>query len=289
MINKKVFIYSLIVLICAGCSKSTDKLIKDLYSDNNRIRFESALALQRRKGDEKTLQKVISILDDDNDRVVFIASQILGSLEDTLAIKPLGKLIDHSNSNIRARACLAMGSIKDASALPYILKGLKDPESGVRYAAVIALGLLEYLPAQKHIYPMSRDTVDSVRVVAVQSLYRYRKVEGSNVMASDFAASVVDKNDRVRYVAVQALGGKLEEKYSWSSNNRIIAGNLLIEALKDENLYVRIEAINSLRMLRYKKAVPVLEKMYETASVDEEVIIEQAIKEITGDEQAALK
>ncbi|MBT4485341.1 MAG: HEAT repeat domain-containing protein [Candidatus Latescibacteria bacterium] len=289
MNGKKVFVFCCITLVCMGCSKSTDDLIKDLYSDSPSIRFQGALALERKNDDrdvKEVVEKVIDVLDDENEQAVFIATQVLGSLKDPMAVESLGKMVSHQNLNIRAKACWSLGNIKDGSALPHLLKGLKDPEGDVRFAAVFALGLLEYLPALEHIYPMSRDSVDSVRVAVIQSLYRYRDVKGSNVSASDFAALITDKNDRVRYVAVQALGGKLEEVRKWESTDRKIAGEMLIEALEDNNIFVRFEAIKSLGMIKYKEAIPALKRIRETSSIDEEVKIDQAIKKIL--EEASL-
>jgi HEAT repeat protein len=237
-----------------------------------------------RTGDSELVGKLVDSLDDGDEQVTFIVAQILGSLADTTAVPALGNLVDNPNPDIRARACWSLGSIGHDSALPYLLKGLDDDDGDVRYSAVVALGYLHYPPAVQHIFRMFYDPVDSVRVRAIQSLYYYRLDEGAEVHASDFAPVLSDRSDRVRYVAVQALGGAWEDARGWVFSDSVVAGDLLIESLKDRNKFVRIETIRSLKKLRFKESVPYLKQMYDLASVDEEVAISEAIKVITGED-----
>ncbi len=279
----KRWILPILIVLIAGCSRSTDDLIQDLFSENSSARRAAATKLMLRTSDSELVGKLVGILDDGNEQATFIVTQILGSLADTTAVSPLGKLVDNPNPDIRARACWSLGSIGHDSALPYLLKALDDDVSDVRYSAVVALGYLHYPPAVQHIFRMFYDPVDSVRVRAIQSLYYYRLDEDAEVHASDFAPTLNDRSDRVRYVAVQALGGAWEDARGWVFRDSVVAGDLLIESLKDRNKFVRIETILSLKKLRYKEAVPYLKQMYDLASVDEEVVISEAIKEITGE------
>jgi len=264
------------IFIGLGCSKPVDEYIEELSSDRHIVRFRAAGKLSQRHGDKETVQKLILLLDSNDQRLAFIATQILGSLSDTLAVEPLGRMVDNPHPDIRRRACLSLGSIGHESALPYIVKGLDDPEASVRHAAVIALGYLHYKPALQYIYRMFRDEADSVRAMAIQSLYNYRSMKDAEVYASDLAITLNDEKELVRYVTVQALGGGFSDT--------TVAGNMLIEALKDEKKNVRFEAINSLKKIRYKRAVPILKEIYKGATVDEEYAITEAIKEITNED-----
>ncbi|MBN1294644.1 MAG: HEAT repeat domain-containing protein [Candidatus Latescibacteria bacterium] len=261
-----------------GCSKSTDELIQDLRSNSSRERTKAGVTLMGRHGDHETVQKLIDLLDDKDERVVFIAIQILGSLADTSAIKPLGDMLDHPDPDFRARACYSLGSIGHESAIHYLVKALDDPDSGVRHDAVTGLGYMPHSYVREtagYIYKMFRDEADSVRAAAIHSLYNYRNVKNSGITSADMAITLNDKSDLVRYVSVQALGGGFADTTT--------AGDFLIEMLKDENKYVRIETIISLQKLKYEKAVPSLKEMYDTATVDEEYAISEAIK-IIADE-----
>jgi HEAT repeat protein len=122
---------------------------------------------------------------------------------------------------------------------------------------------------------MFRDEADSIRAAAVAAHYNFRNVKGSGVRAADLAIALTDRSDLVRYVTVQALGGGYPDT--------TVAGDLLIDGLRDENKDVRLEAIISIQKLKYAKAVSSLKEMYDTATVDEEYAISDAIKAITGE------
>ena len=106
-----------------------------------------------------------------------------------------------------------------------------------------------------------------MRAAAVEALYNYRNLENAQIKASDFVVPIKDKSDLVRYITVQALGWESPGGYPDST----VAGELLVEALKDENKHVRLEAIKSIGKNKYKNAVPALKKMFDLATVDEEV------------------
>ncbi|MFA6472031.1 MAG: HEAT repeat domain-containing protein [Candidatus Latescibacterota bacterium] len=271
----------ILALVFAGCSPSTENLIKKLKSESSLARTRAATELMGRRGDPETTKILVSQLNSSDSRTVFLIAQILGTMADTTAIKPLGDAAKNPNPYIRAAALWSIGSIGNKSGLPYLVEGLKDSMAVVRHSAVMGIGFLKYPPSALYLYPMLRDAVDSVRTATVQSIYNYRKIPGSGVMASDIAIALNDVNPTVRYVAVQALGGGgLGQGFQDST----VAGDLLIDALKDDNKYVRLETIVSLKYLRLKKAVPYLKEMFDTATLDEEYEITAAIKEITGEQ-----
>jgi len=274
----RISVIAILIAVLYGCSKSTDDLIQSLRSDSSRERIRAGVVLMGRRGNPETVQKMIHLLDDKDQRIVFIAIQILGSLADTTVVVPLGRMIDNPNPAFRARACYSLGSLGHESGLPFLVKALKDSVAEVRHSAVYAMGYLPHSNASvyaKHLYGMFRDNADSVRAAAIQSLYFYRNVKDSGILAADFAVTLNDPSELVRYVAVQALGGGFPDTTA--------AGDLLIEALKDENKYVRLEAIVSLKKIKYREAVPKLKEMYDMATVDEEFAITEAIKEIANE------
>ena len=273
-----LFVFPVLIALLYGCSQSTDSLIESIRSSSSRERMKAGIALMGRRGDPETTQKVIDVLNDEEEQVAFIAIQILGSLADTTAVAPLGKMLDHPNADFRASACYSLGSIGHESALDYLVRGIEDSVAAVRHSAVRSLGHLPHVYAPKyasHIYKMMRDEADSVRAAAVNSLYNYRNAENSDIFAEYLAVPLNDQSELVRYVAAQALGGGFKDT--------TVAGDLLIDALHDENKFVRLESIISLKKLRYKKAVPNLKEMFDTATVDEEFAITDAIKVIADE------
>jgi HEAT repeat protein len=265
----------MLIVICIGCSKSTDDLIKDIENGTSRQRLHASAYLSGKRGNHDVTKKIIALLDSKNERTIFIAAQILGSRADTSAVIPLGRLVDNPNHYIREKVVWSLGSIGHDSAFPYIEKALDDSVSTVRKVAAEALGYLYYPPAAKHLYKMFRDKADSVRVAAVYSLYLYRADKKVGVKASDFAVPLNDNSELVRFVAAQALG--------WSYPDSTVAGQLLIDALSDQSKFVRLEAITSLNKIKYNNAVPYLKKMYDTATVEEEYSISETIKNISGE------
>ncbi|MCD6308346.1 MAG: HEAT repeat domain-containing protein, partial [Candidatus Latescibacteria bacterium] len=261
---KRYVSIALLASAVLSCSGGVDDLIQDLHSDSSVTRRHAAQRLTLQRGNHEAVEKLIALLDGDDERAKFIAIQVLGSLADSTAVDPLGRMLEHVSPDFRARVCWSLGTIGHDSGLKYIVDALDDPDSDVRYAATVALGHLHFLPAVDHIFPMLRDEVDSVRVRAIQSLYYYKGMKGAKIRASDLAYALNDPSDRVRYVAAQALGGAWEDAVGWIFPDSTLAGDLLMEALDDDNKFVRIEAINSLKQIRFKKSVPMLKKMYDT-------------------------
>lgn len=262
-------------MLAGGCGRSTDNLIEDLYSNNSQVRLNAATRLQTKRGDHETVLKLIELMSGKDQRAAFIATQVLGSLSDSSAVEPLGKMTRHPDPEFRRQACWSLGTLGTPSGLPYLATCLKDSTAEVRHAAVYALGYLYDTRAIKYIYPMFRDEADSVRAAAIHSLYMYRKIDGTEARASDLAITLNDRSEMVRYIAVQALGGGFADS--------TVAGDLLIEALDDENKHVRLEAIRSIAKIKYKKAVPYMKEMYDTATVEEEYEITETIKQISGE------
>ncbi len=272
--NNFLFAITSIVFILCGCGRSTDKLIHDLNIENPRTRLRAATALIGRR-DKDTTSKLIKEFEKNDDRLTFIVTQILGDRADTSAVQSLGNVSRHANPHIRARAMWSIGSIGNESGIPYLVEGLKDSVAYVRHAAVQGIGYIHHAPAARYLYPMLRDEADSVRTAAIQSIHNFRRIKDSGVLAADLAVSLNDPSTVVRYVAVQALGGGFPDT--------TVAGELLVEALRDENKDVRVEAIVSIQKIRYKDAIPVLKRIYDTASIDEEYAISEAISDMTGE------
>lgn len=274
LVSQGIVFFAVTTFLTGGCSRSVDDLIGDLGSERMTVRMKAATTLSRDTGTETTA-KLIAQFDKNDERMTFIVCQVLGNRADTTAIPALGRMAGHANPYIRGKALWSIGNIGGLSGKPYLIKGLQDSIPSVRQAAVQGVGLLYDSTAPTLLYPMLRDPVDSVRTAAVLSLYNLRAIKAANVLAADFASAATDSSPLVRYVAVQALGGGFPDT--------TVAGELLLEALHDETMSVRLESIASLAKISYTEAVPVLKRVYDDASVDEESAISDAIKTISGE------
>lgn len=272
---------SFLMIFVIGCSDGSNRLIKELDSDNPDVRKRAATVLTMKyRFDNKVVKKLIKQLNSNKERLVFISVQVLGTLSDTTAVEPLGKLIDNPNPNIRESAAFSLGSIGHESAFPFLKKALDDSVSGVRHSAIKSLANIQYPQSAKLAMKMLRDESDSVRAAAVNTMFAYRTFKEADVHAADFIVPLTDKSDLVRYVAVQALG------YAYPDSE--LSCGLLLDCLKDPNKNVRVEVIISLNRLKCKEAVPFLKKMYDNATVDEERAITEALKNITGETYPAI-
>ncbi len=272
---KFTYVMMALAVTVVSCSTGSDRLIRNLDSDSRALRLKATIKLTTKTKDPETVQKLVALLDSENERTVLIVTQILGTADSSVVV-PLSKMINHPNYIIRDRAVQSIGLIGYRESAPYLIAALKDSSATVRHTAVKMLGSIDNPEVVPHLYPMFRDEVDSVRAVTVQSLYMYHKNQTADIRAADFAVPMNDKSDLVRYVAAQALG----ESYADS----IVAGNLLVEALSDQNKYVRLKSIISIGQIKYEPAIPRLKEMYDLATIDEEFEISEVIKVITGEE-----
>ncbi len=270
-----------IIIVISGCSRTTDDWIKDLNSDKSKTRLSAAYKLALYGNDPETVHKLIDLLDSDNDRLVFIVTQILGDIADSTSVKPLGLLINHSNPDIRERSIQSLGLINYRSAGPYIMKALEDSSASVRSIAAKMLGFINYTPAAKQIVEMLHDPSSNVRVEVVHALYTFREEPEAGITASNFKETVHDDSERVRYVTVQALG------YVYPDS--ALACEFLISSLKDKSKHVRAEAIKSLNKIRCTKAIPHFKKMHDLSTYEEQIAISEAIKNMTGEDFPAFR
>lgn len=273
---------AVLVLILAGCSRSTDSYIRQLESGSDASRLVAMNEIIARKGDPQTVRKVIRLLDSGKENLILTAIQLLGEMRDSTAVEPLVRMSGNTGYTVRLSAVTSLGKIGGASAVTAVVRALEDTSKAVRAAAVTALGEMHPLAELPLVFRFLRDDRNtSVRAAAVQALYRYGDVPGAGVKASDFAAAARDSFDLVRYVAVQALGK------GWPDS--AVAAELLMEALEDRTPSVRLEAIRSLEKVRCVTAFTRLKEIHDFVTPEEQKAIHQAIKTLTGEEYPRLK
>ncbi len=264
-----------LALIVSGCSGSVDSDIKKLESEDPVDRLMAQNALVARRGDPETVKMVIGLLDGEKERSVFLAAQVLGEMRDTTAVGPLVNLANRPEQNLRSEAVLSLGKISSPSGVPVIVRALADTSALVRKSAVTALGELRALPELNTIRGMLMDRSPSVRAAVVQALYQFSDAPGSGVTASDFQLAMQDSFDIVRYVAAQALGKEYPDAD--------ITEALLVRALDDPDTRVRTEAVRSLGKIGCVRAVPILKKKHGYVPYEEQVVISETIRILTGE------
>ncbi|MFC1650164.1 HEAT repeat domain-containing protein [Candidatus Latescibacterota bacterium] len=270
-----------ILLLVSGCSSKTDRKIKDLSSSSSGVRFNAAAYLSFLSDDPETVEKIIGLLNSDNERLVFISAQILGNRKDPAAVVPLGKLTAHPNQDIRDRAVQSLGMINTEQTAAYVMNALEDSSDVVRKTAVKMIGVMEYSDGVEDIINSLNDPSAGVRAEAVHTLYKFRENPDAGIVAGYFETPLNDEKPLVRYVAVQALD------YAYPDSAK--AARLLMKALDDKSKPVREEAVNSLGKIGYEKAIPRFKKMHDLEQYDVQIAISEAIKSMTGEDFPAFR
>lgn len=271
----------MVLLVVSGCSKTIDDRIEDLDSNGARVRFKAATYLSYYGKDPETVMKISRLLESDNERLVFIAAQILGNSGDSTSVEPLGKLTAHSNQNIRDRAVQSLGLINIEPAANYVIKALEDSSVEVRKTAVKMIGIMKFAPGIANVIKMLDDSSVNVRVEAVHTLYTFRANPDAGIVAAYFEKPLDDENERIRYVSVQALD------YAYPDSSKSVG--LLMNALYDKSKPVRVEAVKSLGKIGCKAVIPRFKKMHDLEQYDVQIAISEAIKQMTGEDFPAFR
>jgi HEAT repeat protein len=270
MLHARRYLHVFLLLVFAGCSGSTNKNIRDLNSTDLHTRAVAVGNLTTKKDDPATVQKVIDLLKSDNERLVMAAIEILGDMrdmKDQSNVKALAVMAASDSVPYRLETIKSFGKIGGDPVVPFVVNALQDPSDSVRYAATLVMGIVHPQDKIEYVYKMLEDKRPYVRAAAVQSLYRYGfYVKDSGVRAADFTPALSDSFTIVRYVGVQALGRPYPDS--------TMAKNMLVGALEDQDMNVRIEAIRSLAKIQCRQAVSELEEIhdFEPYPVGEEIV-----------------
>ena len=95
--------------------------------------------------DEDSVENLIEVLNDEDDRLRINAALKLGKIGDERAVEYLSQIIwdDESEGHVRSSATLALGGIKDETAVEILFKALDNQDTGIKKSAVIALSEAE--------------------------------------------------------------------------------------------------------------------------------------------------
>lgn len=251
------------------------QLLKDLRSEDRRVRRKAAEDLAR-LGDEQTVPALILTLHDPDPFVSAASALTLGEIKDKRAVQPLIELLRSSNAEVRGAAAIGLGRIGDAKAVQPLLPLLNDAETYPRASTVSALGRI----GDNSIIPiitltLAKDMDAQVRTAAAESLGRL----GDKQATESLVKALKDPNNYVRTASAVALGQTGGEQAtlalieslkdtdrlvrsaaaeSLGRNNDLRAVRPLIEALGDPDQFVRTNAAYSLGRLGDRQAVEAL-------------------------------
>ncbi|MGB8656212.1 MAG: HEAT repeat domain-containing protein [Candidatus Zixiibacteriota bacterium] len=163
-----------------------------------------------------------------------LSIRILGDIKDTVAVKPLLKLLKKESYNIRSYACESLGKIGDTTAFYDLDLRLTDSVEVVRRSAAVALGKMKETRAVPDLIRGLSDPHYGVRMTSASSL-----VEIGPPAAKPLLSMLNDSHDIVLYLAIQSLG-ELKEKQAVAP---------LIGKLKDQDWATRAFAVEALKQI----------------------------------------
>ena len=217
-------------------------LLIGALNDVNRFVRDDATNVLGRIKDPRAVEQLIAALKDTNSvRVRSGAASALGRIKDPRAVEPLIAALKDDNYSVRQKSAWALGNIKDLRSVEPLIAALKDDDSGVRRNAVNALGEIKDPRSIELLIAALQDTnwksQSSVKSTLDKIDPNWANTEAAKQSVFDFVAALKDTNSAtIRKSAATALG--------YLKNPH--AAEPLIDAMKDEDRYVRMNVISAL-------------------------------------------
>ena len=211
-----------------GQTDSVDLIIKELNTDNEYLRGFAALSLGR-IGASKAIKEIINCcntedeflneclvfslyyfnksavdeiiksLSSKNRNVLYVLIEALSKIGDSIATKPLEKLLKHKDDFVRCLTTDALGNIGDSNAVDALIEILDDKDDMVKYGSAEALGKIRN---EKAINPLikllgNEDRYSSVSYSVVNSLIQFNNTRIKELLIKEFEEieSTIEKID----------------------------------------------------------------------------------------------
>jgi HEAT repeat protein len=238
---------------------------------------------------EPTIEQLKTDLQSGDSKVRKKAASELGKTKSRDAVQPLLASANDPDVGVREEVVKALGLLKDHDAITMLLTTIKDPAVSVREESIIALVNLHADPntefamtrvaesVYKRINPFSDQVGNDPTIIE-----EYVKV--APMVIDSIAERLVDSSPAIRLDAAKALGilrarpavPKMVEAMKTGDANLKVAilrslykirdtsiDEQLLPYLNDSDKAVREETILTLGLLRSKKALPDLKRIYD--------------------------
>ncbi len=199
-------------------------------------RRTAVVAMQEQSNLDKAGRELMTALSDKDAMTRMLAVQGLGNLKYRQAREALSKVLSTDTSaETREAAALALRQINDGQAVDALAKAISDPVMGVRVTAMAGIGYYRNPKARPQVEAACKDSDPAVRRTAVHTLGQLEDPQAIPVVEP----LLKDADPSVRAVAAQTLGD-LRAKNSKTQ---------LIELLKDPEKTVQVSAARALMKL----------------------------------------
>ncbi|MFX1451336.1 MAG: HEAT repeat domain-containing protein [Promethearchaeota archaeon] len=99
-----------------------------------------------------------------------MAAESLGKLNDERAVDPLIEVLNDENSKVRSSAAFSLGRLRYVKAVDALIERLEDKDKDTRYAAIKALGEIGDKGAVRSLIKLFYDPDNEIRKVVIESL-----------------------------------------------------------------------------------------------------------------------
>ena len=260
-------------------SRNEDCRIENLNSPNPRQRSQAVQELGKLKADYAVPNLITLLKEDVNTYVRSAAAEALGHIGHHDAVFPLMDALHDPCSFVRRAAAIALGQMQAKEAQAALLNALEDGNFYVRRAAINAIGKLGIPDMSAVLLPLL-DTPDlRIRRTVIIALRRLNAQEAAPKMIEMLKAYLVSPSQRdlpVVKTLVVAIGdlcppdaisvlADIVRGYVGARSlaasaigeiGRPEGGPVLVEALADKSINLKLAALKSLGRIKYRPALP---------------------------------
>ncbi len=260
--------------------KALESLILSLKDKDNEVKQNAALALGK-IGNRRAGEPLIQALNDKSWYVLEKVIEALGNLREEMAVEHLIKALGYAlhefgsdpYSITRRNAAEALGKIGDVKAVTPLIQALKDDSLEVRKQAKKALVMIGK-PAIEPLCLGLKDEVSIIRLAVAEVLdqLEWKPINDTErahyLIAKKKWDDIIELRERAIEALIQTpLRDEDEEIQQKAVETLIKIGepvvNPVIQALKEDNWIVRLNAAKVLGRIRDARAVPFLISAYE--------------------------
>ncbi len=264
-------------------------LVEALNNEHEDVRSLAAKALGKIGPDAKaTVPALLEALNDEDEDVRSLAAEALGKIGPD-AVPALVEALNNEHEDVRRHAARALGEIgPDAkAAVPVLLEVLNDEDEDVCECAAEALGKIG--PDAKAAVPILTEVLKRSSSVAIYAQYALAQITGT---PQNYIAALVGLLQDRQY-------RKYDEDHDWWYGSAVDIPRLLmeigkaaipavLEALQDEEPFVRRSAVRTLVEIADRTAIPALTKALKDRDEDVPTLAAEALGKIGPDAAAAV-
>ncbi len=267
-------------------SPQGERCLENLTSPNPHARSRAATMLGELKEIAAVPALVRTLRKDVNTYVRSAAAEALGHIGDERAIFPLIDATRDSSSFVRRAAIIALGQLEAKEAQVALIRALGDANFYVRRAAINAIGKLGVPDLAQMVMPFLASDDPRLQRTAVTALRRLGAREAIPQMTEMLAQCLRAPSPRDlplvktlvlalgQLQAVEAVPVLIEVVRGYVGVRSMAsaalgqigdrrAGPVLMEALRDRSISLRLAALKSLGKLRYREAAPLVRAFLE--------------------------